>query len=222
MIVSGCLLSALVAFATDEAPRFETFVGYDLTRFTPNSGVFPSFNANGGAGQFVYNFSSGFGVVFDGGAVTKGTLGGFSVDSTVAHFLVGPRFAFHNHGRFTPFVQVTFGGAYATSSTEISLAAISPGTPTNPIVIPPPFVPVVTPHAVVTPLPISARLVASNTRFAMMAGGGLDIKINKHASFRPIGVDWFMTELPSVLTTETSRQNNVRYTCGFNFTFGAQ
>jgi hypothetical protein len=35
--------------------------------------------------------------------------------------------------------------------------------------------------------PITARLNASHTGFAMMAGGGLDIKLSKHIAFRPWG-----------------------------------
>lgn len=220
LIVAVCFMGAWAAFAADEAPRYETFVGYDWVRFQPNNtGLFPKFNANGGSGQFVYNFTSGFGVVFDAGAVTKGVLNGFSVDTTVANFVAGPRYSYHNHSRFTPFVEVMFGGAYSTTSTQVTFT----GIPTNPIVIPPPFRPVVTPVGTVTEtVPVTARLVASTTRFAMMAGGGLDVKINKHVSFRPISVDYYLTRLPDVLTGDVSNQHNLRYSAGFNFNFGAQ
>jgi hypothetical protein len=56
----------------------------------------------------------------------------------------------------------------------------------------------------------------------MTAGGGLDIKINKHLSFRPIGLDYYMTRLQNLRTQDDNNQNNLRYTTGFNFTFGAQ
>jgi len=220
LIVSAFLLTVPVIFATDEPGKYETFVGYDFVRFQPNNtGFIPEFNANGGSAQFVYNFYKGLGVVFDAGAVTKGTLNGFSIDTTVANFLVGPRYKFHNHSRFTPFVEVMFGGAYSTTSTQISFT----GTPTNPIVVPPAFAPIVTPHGVATDtVPVTARLVASTTRFAMMAGGGLDIKINKHVSFRPIGADYYLSRLPDLLTGDVSNQHNFRYSTGFTFTFGAE
>jgi hypothetical protein len=32
----------------------------------------------------------------------------------------------------------------------------------------------------------------------MTAGGGLDIKINRHMSFRPIAVDYYLTKLRSL------------------------
>ena len=56
VLVGTAMLSCLAAFAADEAPRYETFVGYDFVRFETNNGVVPSFNANGGSGQFAYNF----------------------------------------------------------------------------------------------------------------------------------------------------------------------
>lgn len=216
VVITAVPLFALVAAATDFA-REEAFLGYNFVRFNPNSGNFPSFNANGGGGQFAYNFSRWFGVVADVGAVTNGTLNQTSVDTTVLNFLAGPRITFHNHSRFVPFAQVLFGGAYSTASTRISVlpgGAIAGGQ----------FQSIVN-----SDLPISARLVASNTGFAMMAGGGLDIRINKHVAFRPIGADYYLTRLPNLFTsnltglpTNTSNRNNFRYSAGFNFMFGAR
>src|SRR5689334_18094045 len=54
-VIAAVPIFALVAAATD-VPKMETFLGYNYVRFNPNSDVFPSFNANGGGGQFVYNF----------------------------------------------------------------------------------------------------------------------------------------------------------------------
>jgi hypothetical protein len=224
-VVAGIvMLASLVAFATDEAPRYETFLGYNFVRFATNNGIVPSFNANGGDGQFVYNFNSKFGAVLDLGAVTKGTLGGYSVDTSVFNFLAGPRFTWHNHSRFTPFVQALFGGAYGTTSTQITIPVNSGNTPANPIVIPPVFCPTcaVTPLETNSTVPISARLVASATHFAMVAGGGIDIKFGKHMSFRAIGVDYYQTRFPGLLNINQNHQNNFRYTAGVNFLFGAQ
>ena len=173
------------------------------------SAFFPSFNANGGGGQFAYNFSKWFSGVVDLGAVTKGSLGGFTVDSTIVNFVAGPRVTMHSHGRFTPFVQVLFGGAYVTSSTQISLLPTTGPVLPGGIVLPP-------------NLPVSARLTASRTGFAMLAGGGVDIKINKNISFRPIGADYYLTRLPSYLTRNDTNINNFRYSAGVNFLFGAK
>ena len=207
-VVAALPLFALVAGATDW-PMAEAFAGYNFVRFNPNSGYIPSFNANGGNGQFVYNLNKWIGGVFDMGAVTKGTLNGFNVDSTVINFVAGPRFTYFNHSRFRPFAQVLFGGAYSTASAQINLAGgVGPTLPPG-FVLPP-------------NVPISARINASNTGFAMMAGGGLDIKISKHMAFRPIGADYYLTRLPSLLTGDTSNRNNFRYSAGVNFLLGAK
>ena len=132
-VIGAVLLSALVASA-DEFGKYEAFLGYDWVKFNPSSscstttstcvstGLLPSFNANGGNAQFVYNFKKGFGVAFDFGAVTKGELNHQAIDATVVNFVVGPRYTFRFHeSRFQPFVQALFGGAYSTASTRVDI-----------------------------------------------------------------------------------------------------
>jgi hypothetical protein len=208
VITGAALLCAMTAGATDYA-QYEVFAGYNWVRFNPNSPFVPSFNANGGNGQFVYNFNRWFGGEFDGGAVTKGTLNHFNVDTTVVNFVAGPRVTFGHQGRFRPFVHVLFGGAYNTASAQFST-----NIPVNPI-FPPGFTP--NPNA-----PITTRLVASNTNFAMMAGGGLDWKWTKHVYFRPIGADYYLTRVPNNIwgNGSTTNRNNFRYSAGINFVWG--
>ncbi len=203
-VIAAVPLFALVAGATD-VPTYETFLGYNFVRFNPDSPFIPSFNANGGSGQFIYNLNKWIGGAVDIGAVTKGTLNGFNVDTTVINFVAGPRFTYHNHSRFTPFGQVLFGGAYATASAPIGL--------TGPAIVPP-FLPAT--------VPISARINASHTGFAMFAGVGLDIKITKHLGFRPACADYYLSRVPSLVTGDTTNRNNFRYSGGVVFMFGAK
>jgi hypothetical protein len=202
-IFAAVPLFALVASATDW-PKYETFLGYSWVRFNPNSGYIPSFNANGGYGQFQYNFNRSFGAVIDAGAVTKGELQGRDINSTVASVTAGPRYTFRNHGRFTPFVHVLFGGAFFSASIPVVGAVLPPG-----VIIPQPGA-------------ITARWTTSTSSFAMFAGGGLDIKLSKHIAFRPIGADYYLARPDSLLTGNSSNRNNFRYTGGINFLFGAQ
>jgi opacity protein-like surface antigen len=215
--IAALPLFAMVASATD-VPTAEAFLGYSFVRFNPNSNFIPSFNANGGGGQFVYNVNKWIGGVLDVGAVTKGGLSGLGIDATVVNFVAGPRFTYYNHTRFKPFVQALFGGAYSTASAPILLvnganggAVLPPGA-----VILPPGVPVI------PGIPISARLNASHTGFAMFAGGGLDIMVTKHMAVRPIGADYYLTRMPSFFTGGQSNRNNFRYSAGVNFMFGAK
>jgi len=201
-VLAAFLSFALTAAATD-VPGFEGYFGFDWVKFNPDTADIPSFNADGGSAQFVYNFHKGIGLAFDAGAVTKDTFSGvFSNRQT--HFLIGPRYGFYNHSRFTPFAEVLFGGATASVSTDILKA------------------PMVLPSTSITiPDNVSASLTASRTSFAMMAGGGLDIRLSKHLTYRLFDADYFLTRPISFITGENVNKNNVRLTTGVNFTWGA-
>jgi hypothetical protein len=56
----------------------------------------------------------------------------------------------------------------------------------------------------------------------MTAGGGLDIKINRLVSFRPIGLDYYLMRLQNLRSAGDNNQHCLRYTAGLNFTFGAR
>jgi opacity protein-like surface antigen len=202
-VLAASLSLALTAAATDN-PRFETYFGYDRVNFNPDTPDIPSFGANGGSAQFMYSFYKGIGVAFDVGAVTKDTFNG-TFSNTQDHFLIGLHYGFHNHSRLTPFGEVLFGVANASVSTDARLA------------------PMVLPFSSITlPDNVSASLTASRTSFAMMAGGGLDIRITKRLSYRLVDADYFLTRPVSFITGENVNKNNVRLTTGVNFTWGAR
>jgi opacity protein-like surface antigen len=51
----------------------------------------------------------------------------------------------------------------------------------------------------------------SENNFAMTAGGGIDFKVSRHVSVRPIQAEYFMTKIPDGLN---NRQNNLRVGAG--------
>jgi opacity protein-like surface antigen len=51
----------------------------------------------------------------------------------------------------------------------------------------------------------------SQNNFAMTAGGGIDFKVSRHVSVRPIQAEYFMTKIPDGLN---NRQNNLRIGAG--------
>jgi len=57
----------------------------------------------------------------------------------------------------------------------------------------------------------------AENNFAMTAGGGIDVKVSKHVSVRPVQAEYFMTKLPDGLN---NRQNNFRFGTGIIFRFG--
>ncbi len=224
LLIGAALASASIAAATDY-PRAEVFAGYNFVRFNPDSPFVPSFNANGGSGEFQYNFKSWIAGVFDAGAVNKGTinitdpiLGVFpNVDATVVNFVAGPRFTLRKFGRIQPFAHALFGGAYRTVSIPVGSFPCNPGFgPPCPATLQffPPAQPLQTFPAVNT------GLNQSTTGFAMLIGGGVDIKLSKHFAFRPAQADYYLTRLPDPITGNRSNRNNFRYSAGVNFLFG--
>jgi hypothetical protein len=205
-IIGLALLFALVAAAQDTVPRYETFLGYTYVRanqFNQNIGLgktIGGFDMNGGSGQFIYNFNKHFSAVADIGAGAKGNVGVINAEDTTTFFLVGPG-ASYRKGHFSPYVQVLFGGAERFVSRTFN-AVTDLDTPIFPVVTP----------ANLFPGPgveIRARVSNSQTAFAMAAGGGLDIKVGKHFSFRPVSVDYVLTRFDSLSTGSTETQNSI-------------
>jgi hypothetical protein len=204
------ILPFALAAAAQDMPRIETFLGYQYVRASSRNNI-PAFSANGGDGQLVYNFNSWLGGVADLGAVHNGNIGSNQINSTFMNFLFGPRFTFR-FPRLIPYLQVLWGGTYETSSTEILATTASPNSP---LYVPQTSLGQETTSAL-------ARITANQTAFALQSGGGLDIKINRHISFRPIELDYYMTRLKNLRAANDNHQNNLKYLAGVNFTFGAQ
>jgi hypothetical protein len=218
-VIAGVLLFVMVTSATD-IPRYEAFLGYTYVRanqFNQNVGLgqaIGGYDMNGGSGQFIYNFNKWISGVADVGAVYKPNVGIVNVQNTTAFFLFGPRVSYRNKSRFTPYGQVLWGGAYRAVSTRVN-AVTDLTTPALPVVSPATLFP--------GPLqPVTARLTDSQGAFALAAGGGLDIRIHKHFSFRPVSVDYVLTRFPSLSTGRRDNQNSIRASAGFIFTFGEQ
>jgi hypothetical protein len=207
-VIGGILLFALAAAAQD-VPRMETFLGYTYLRVGTATGA-SVFSANGGSGQFAYNFNKWLGAVADLGAVHNNDINGRSIDNTMTNFLAGPRVSLR-FPRLRPYFQVLFGGVYYAASTPVDL---QPAVQVPSINFP--GVPLVPTDGSA----VSARIGAQQTVFALAAGGGLDIKVNRHLSFRPLALDYFMTRLQNLRTQGDNNQHDLRYTAGANFTFG--
>ena len=216
-VIGGLVLSALVASAT-EFPKFETYFGYTYVRanqFNQNTGLgqtIGGFDMNGGSGQFIYNFNRRFAAVADIGAVTKPNVGIVNVSNTTAFYLFGPRFSYRNHSRFTPYAQIVFGAATRNLSRQLDVLTGS-NIPVFPVVTPQNLFPGADTE-------IRAQVTATQTAFAMAVGGGLDWKISKRFTFRPVSVDYVLTRFPSLLTGNDKNQNSIRAGAGIIFTFG--
>jgi len=148
----------LLAFSTvtnaqSSIPKVELFTGYTNFSTEFNNGF------NGITTSVNGNVSKSIGVVADFSALYKR-------GSAQYLALFGPRYAFRNSSKVTPFVQALFG-------------AIGP-----------------------------------DPAFAYGFGGGIDIKINKHVSFRAIQADYIQ------LRNGANSINTARVSSGIVFNFG--
>lgn len=55
------------------------------------------------------------------------------------------------------------------------------------------------------------------THFAMAVGGGVDARVSRHISVRPVEAEYLLTKIPDGLN---NRQNNFRFGAGIVFRFG--
>jgi len=198
--IAAAAVLAIWTASAQEGQKAGVYLGYDYVRFDSASHV-SAFTANGGNAQFVFNFNHTIGAVADLGAVHNNNSNGIHADTTIANFLFGPRLTLGHRSRFKPYFQVLWGGVYATSSVPVLVNEANPD---------------------ITGQPITARVGASQTAFAMTAGGGLDIRLGKQVSFRPIGLDYYMTRLQNLRTAGDNNQNNLRYSAGLTFWFGGE
>jgi outer membrane protein OmpA-like peptidoglycan-associated protein len=109
---------------------------------------------------------------------------------TVFTYLGGPRLSFRSHERFTPFVQVLFGGVHASAVALSNCSGVA-----------------------CTPLPVE-------NKFAMTAGVGLDIKARRHLAIRAVQAEYLMTRFEDHNTGVGATQNDIRLSSGLVFRFG--
>ena len=179
-------------------PKVELFVGYSYLRAMPTLADGNRFVwLNGGSTSIAYNFNRHLGLVGDFGGFNDSQLRltgtGTVLNSTGSSYtyLFGPRLSFRNHGRFTPFAQVLFGGIHAS---EVTLSSGCMG-------------------AGCTPLPAENSL-------AITAGGGLDLRVHRHFAIRLIQAEYMETNFENHDTGKSASQNDMRLSSGIVFRFG--
>jgi outer membrane immunogenic protein len=107
-ILFGFALFATGIAQAQETRGMEISGQYQYVRINPGQGA-PSSSCQGAGGTFAVNLTRWVGVVGDvGGCKITGLPAGSA--SHEINYLFGPRLAYHNYGRFTPYAQVLLGG----------------------------------------------------------------------------------------------------------------
>lgn len=218
----GFLLVVCIAFiasaAAQDAQRFETFGGYSLTH---SNAYFPQGSSLSGWDTSTTIFlNRWFGITSDfsghyGGAnitfpATPDFTPGVYRETAHAHnFLFGPHFTYRR-SRYAPFVQTLFGVQHTwTSSTLLAE-------------------PICTPPLTCSNLPpVGTTGSGSTTKFAMAAGGGLDIALGHGIWLRPIQAEYLLDRACCEVEVRHGvfhyygyNINSFRYSTGITFRFG--
>jgi len=99
-----------------DTPKVDIFAGYSYLRLNPSTAGVSSFNLNGGSASIAYNAKSWLSGVADFGGYSNGNILNTGIHGTLSTYLVGPRVSYRHFGRITPFGEVLFGVAHASSA----------------------------------------------------------------------------------------------------------
>jgi len=107
LMLAALAFSLVTPAATgQDFPKAELAIGYSMIDVVKG----PSEIANGGNGSIAFNFNPWLGAI--------GDLGVYSASPSLIAIMytAGPRLSYRHWARLTPFAQVLFGGAHASSS----------------------------------------------------------------------------------------------------------
>ena len=99
-----------------DTPKVDIFAGYSYLRLNPRTAGVSSFNLNGGSASIAYNAKSWLSGVADFGGYSNGNILNTGINGTLSTYLFGPRVSYRHFGRITPFGEVLFGVAHASSA----------------------------------------------------------------------------------------------------------
>ncbi len=200
VLVGLLLLVTGLALAQEPYPKIETSPAFMFIRTSPNftrafvitnpvTGL-PfvtgqnDFNCAGGGGTITFNVNRFLGFGPDLGACKffGNTLGlGNTINGYQATFLFGPRIAFRNSSRVTPFFDLQFGADRLSASCKNSSG---------------------------TCVTLAGTGTYSKTAFALTTGGGLDIAVNRKLSIRLIQAEYLYTRFGNDCALAACSNNN--------------
>jgi hypothetical protein len=205
-LLTGIALLMAHSVLAQEYSKWEIPINYSYARGNP-ANVGQPFSLNGGGGGIVYNFNRFFGIKadLDGYGSTTRTINNLVIvgpggTATTIPTVTAQANLFTYMGgpqiripahTFKPFAELLFGGAHSNTYANLFKASGAGG------------------------------VAPSNNAFAMAVGGGVDIRLNKRISLRPLEVDYLLTRFgSSFIPGGNHNQNNFRYQAGLVVTFG--
>jgi opacity protein-like surface antigen len=175
------LLATGLSLAQVDFPKVETSPAFMYVRTPLNH---ESLNCAGAGGTLAYNVTDALGIAFDGGGCKYFSNAyplGSKVDGNLFTFLFGPRITYRSHSPLTPFFDVNLGGA------RISLTCHS---------------------GALECLNHTRGDTVSKTAFALTAGGGIDLKLNKKFALRLVQAEYLYTRFGNDCSLAVCNNNN--------------
>jgi hypothetical protein len=151
---------------------------------------------NGGGIGVVYNASHLIGIKgefmgYTGSNTVSGSSNSVTAKPTLFTYLFGPQFKTRAH-KANFFVEALFGAGHASASwSQLYYVSHNSGTVYN-----------------------------SNNSFMMDYGGGIDLKVAKHVSIRPVEVDYLFSRFST--NNVSAQQNAFKYFAGINIEMGSK
>jgi hypothetical protein len=168
MIGMGWMSMTSSAQQAATEPRLETSFSYDYARAYAGPGQCGCFNMNGGSMEVAVHAYRGLSAVADLGGEWSGSLGAANgVGLSLSTLTAGPRYTQQFSGPRLVRYSPFVQGLVGGARGFGSL------------------------------FPSTTGLNGSATSFALLAGGGVDVRINHYLSFRPLQVDYLRTQLPN-------------------------
>lgn len=207
MRVAALVLACSVAAWTQETPKWELTPDYSYARYAPSASYTKGHSFNGGGGRLVFNANKWLGIGADLQGYNSNTTqfnipanstfpNGFSgsVSGNLFTYLFGPVIKFRS-GPVQPFFDVLPGAAH----TNVYGNAFK---------------------TICQPIAGNCSFNASpdSNAFALSAGGGLDIPINRRVYVRPGEFDYLYTRFTNRFNN--AGQNNFRYLAGLGINMG--
>jgi hypothetical protein len=184
-------------------PKVEWAAEYSFWRAMPTSRTNRMGYLHGGSTSVAYNINSFLGIVgdfagFDNSHLTlftPTTSQTFNSTGSAFTYLFGPRVTFRgSHERFTPYIQILFGGITASAVTLSGCGSLPLCTP-----------------------------LGSQTAFTEAFGAGIDIKLVHHLAWRAFEGNYILTRFNNSATGNPlipGYQRNVRFSSGLVYRFG--
>jgi len=206
--VAALVLACGALASAQQVPKAELDLDYSFARYAPSASYTKGHSFNGGGGRIVFNVNHWLGIAGDFQGYNSNTTqftipagspnfpGGVngSVSGNLFTYLFGPVIKFRN-GPVQPFFDVLPGAAHSNVYGNAFATLCQP---------------------------VAGRCSFSTTPqgngFALSAGGGLDIPINRRVYIRPGEFDYLYTRF--VNQFNNAGQNNFRYLAGLGVNMG--